>query len=224
MRFLDLPLSTMPGYRALVARLRDTSTLTTLLDVGCCFGQDLRQLVADGVPSSRLGGVELRAEFIELGYELFKDRERFEARLIASDIFDDTLAGALETLDGGVDVIHVASFLHLFGWQGQVKTGVKLVSLLRDRAGTVILGRQVGSTQPAERSHPTNPSGVTYLHSPDTFKALWEEVGKLSGTRWKVESFLQSATTHSLNKREKQWMDNQIELLYFKATRVESDI
>lgn len=40
----------------MVQRLKDGARY---LDVGCCLGQDIRKLVADGVPSAHLYGVEL---------------------------------------------------------------------------------------------------------------------------------------------------------------------
>ncbi|CAI7596735.1 unnamed protein product [Penicillium manginii] len=52
-RFLNLTLLTHPLYESILARLKyDHSAI--YLDRGCCLGQDLRQLVLDGVPSSQL--------------------------------------------------------------------------------------------------------------------------------------------------------------------------
>ena len=63
----------------------------TLLDLGCCFGQDLRRLVADGAPSRNLCGMDCNATFIDLGYDLFLDRETFEATFVVSDFLNDAI-------------------------------------------------------------------------------------------------------------------------------------
>ena len=220
MRFLDFSLANTPSYEAILVRLRENKDPSLLLDVGCCFGQDLRKLVVDGVPSSRVAGVELRRDFIDLGFELFQDRETFQGRMIAGDVFDESLEAPIRVLDGSVDFVHVASFLHLFGWDGQIEAGMRLVRFLRDRIGTMVLGRQVGSSVPEERSHKTNPSGTTFLHSPESLSKMWAEIGERTNTRWKVDAFLQRVGTHSINKESKQWMDNRIELLSFEAIRI----
>ena len=46
--FLDLSISLNPLYPTVLARLRASSTPQRLLDLGCCFGQDIRRLVANG--------------------------------------------------------------------------------------------------------------------------------------------------------------------------------
>ena len=75
MRFLDFSLARMPSYDKILARLCDPAAPAKLLDVGCCFGQDLRRLVVDGAPSENLVGLELKPQFLSLGYDLFADRE-----------------------------------------------------------------------------------------------------------------------------------------------------
>lgn len=84
----------------------------TLIDFGCCLGQDIRQLVHDGVPLSQLRGYELDHFFIEQGYELFRDREKMREKKIfnAGDIFDDEFLNSVAP----ADYVYVGSFIHLF--------------------------------------------------------------------------------------------------------------
>ena len=51
------------------------------LDVGCCLGTDMRKLVFDGVPAQNLVGIELRQQYIDLGFDLFRDRNRLGAKI-----------------------------------------------------------------------------------------------------------------------------------------------
>ena len=66
-RFLNLTLLTHPLYNAILQRLKSSDA--SYLDLGCCFGQDLRQLVNDGVPSERLVGLDIAEPLIERGYD-----------------------------------------------------------------------------------------------------------------------------------------------------------
>ena len=61
------------------------------MDVGCCFGTDLRVLAHDGIPSHQLIGMDIENEFIELGYELFCDRESFNGRFSICNILKEEL-------------------------------------------------------------------------------------------------------------------------------------
>jgi SAM-dependent methyltransferase len=136
-----------------LSRLRSAVTPpSTLLDLGCCLGQDLRRLVCDGVPAERLIGVDLRPDFIEQGYELFRDRETLSAKFITADMLDDSPENLLRNLHNSVDIVHAASFLHLWDWDTQVKLCEGTVRLLRERPGSMVFGRQVGNVQ--AREHP----------------------------------------------------------------------
>lgn len=211
MRFLDFSLSTMPSYEKILSSLSSKEDPKTLLDVGCCFGQDLRKLIVDGAPASQIVGVELKPEFIDLSYDLFMDRKTYEGRFVAGDIFEDTPGSAMNALDGTIDIVHIASFLHLFGWDEQIKAAVRLVGFLKKKPGTMILGRQLGSSKPGEYPHPAGAAGVTYSHNQETFQELWTEVEKQTMTKWKLETSMKTVVTKGPT----------VELLYLEATRTE---
>ena len=84
LHFLNLSLRTHPTYTQLLERLTQGSQ--TLLDLGSCFAQDLRQLVQDGVPSERLHGVDVDQKFLDLGYKLFLDKNSLKSTLLAVDV------------------------------------------------------------------------------------------------------------------------------------------
>ncbi len=46
-----------------------------MIDFGCCLGQDVRQLIYDGVSIDQIRGYELDPFFIEQGYQLFQDEQ-----------------------------------------------------------------------------------------------------------------------------------------------------
>jgi hypothetical protein len=152
----------------------------------------LRALAAAGAPSENLYATDLRRDFWELGYELFKDRETLKSRFIEADVLadDDAAAGegeGLKALDGKIDIIYAGSFLHLFDYAGQSKVCERIVRLLKPVKGSVVAGRQVGYVVAGERVHRTNYREKMFRHNEESFKKMWEEVGEKTGSKWKVE-------------------------------------
>jgi SAM-dependent methyltransferase len=208
----------MPSYDKILARLSDSAAPARLLDVGCCFGQDLRRLVADGAPNENLVGLDLEPQFLLLGYDLFADREFFKGTMVAGDISDESPDGPVALLKGTIDIAHAASFFHLFSWDNQVKVGVHLVRLMKNTPDALVLGRKLGSSAGIERPNPTNPNSKMYFRSPDSFKRLWVVISERTGTNWDVNAWLEITTTHSKRAADsKQWMDSRIQLLYFEV-------
>lgn len=83
LRFLELTAATRPTYPNIVSRLKSGQTY---LDVGCCLGQDLRKLMSDGAPSSQaMYGIDIEPAFFDLGYELFRDKEKMQATFLSAD-------------------------------------------------------------------------------------------------------------------------------------------
>ncbi|KAM3079408.1 hypothetical protein ACMFMG_005840 [Clarireedia jacksonii] len=139
-RFLDLAISSFPYYPTLLSRL--SSTETKFLDLGCCFGQEIRKIVHDGAPSEKLHGCDLRSEFFDLGYDLFKDKDTLKTTFFSADIFDEENEN-MKKVEGDIDFVYAGSFLHLFGWDEQVKICKRLARILK-KEGSVVMGRQVG--------------------------------------------------------------------------------
>jgi len=194
-RFLDLYLAGTPEYPAIVSRLKSGDQ--ALLDVGCCFGHILRQLAFDGVPDTQLAGTDLRPEFVDLGYELFRDKDKFAARFVTGNIFDgasDDGKAFSQALDGKFDIIHAASFFHLFGYDDQLRIGERIVRFLKPGAkDALIVGRQVGTHTPVSVEEANRTNQTRYHHNVESFQKLWDVVGERTGTKWRATGDLQDA-------------------------------
>lgn len=141
----------------------------------------------DGVDSKKLFGTDLHAEFIDIGFELFRDGGKLNATFAAGDMLRDDDQG-LAAIDGKVTLVHVANFFHLFSWAQQVAIGKRIVRFLK--AGTqdaIIFGRQIGSVVPGEEVTSRSGQNAKFLHDVSTFQRLWDEVGQKTGTRWSAE-------------------------------------
>ncbi|KAI0894094.1 hypothetical protein F4806DRAFT_130460 [Annulohypoxylon nitens] len=213
-RFANLTLLTHPLYDAIVKRLKAAGT--TYLDIGCCFGQDLRQLVHDGVPSDRLIGLDIAGALMELGYDFFRDRETLKSTFVVADVFKGPDQGSVWTQlqERGVDVMHCSAFFHLFPLEEQVAAAKQLAGLIKK--GGVIVGRQIGSVKPGDV--PAIQEGsFSYRHDVETFDAMWREVGQATQTRWKVEGTMDMIGIKTNSPVE----DANSRRFLFTATRIE---
>jgi hypothetical protein len=59
-RFLDLIMTTMDVYQEVLERVKKGEKF---MNLGCCFGQEIRQLVHDGAPSVNTYGSDLWGDF-----------------------------------------------------------------------------------------------------------------------------------------------------------------
>jgi SAM-dependent methyltransferase len=157
----------------------------SFLDLGCCFGQDLRKLAADGAPSEHLYGSDLRPEFFDLGYELFRDKSTLKSKFLVGDVFD--ASSPLSELNGKIDIIYAASFLHLFSYEDQIKVCKRIVKLLKEKKDSVVLGRQIGHENAGQQANRNDPTKTRWRHNEESFKRMWDEVGQSTASKWRVE-------------------------------------
>lgn len=184
-----------------------------MLDLGCCFAQDLRKLAYDGAPESSLYGAELEGQYLELGYELFLDRDTFGAKFIVADIFDEQ--GPLQEIDGKMDIVHIGLFLHLFDLEEQRKICERIVRLLKNDKGVIVLGTQVGSTKPKDVPFGTGKN--VFRHDQKTFEELWKGVGEKTNTEWEVKVGMDDGLGAGTKKRP--WDDEYTRRLIFEVKR-----
>lgn len=183
---MDLSIGLHPLYQEILSRLKSGDQ--KYLDLGCCFGQDIRRLVADGAPAENCYGSDLKLDFMQLGYELFKDKNTLKAGFIAGDVFDQK--SLTQELDGQIDIIHTAAFFHLFDLEGQKQIARRVVRLLKPLKGSLLVGRQVGNVTSGQFPHRTNPCQSMYRHNPESWKQMWKDIGEETGTQWDVQAQL----------------------------------
>lgn len=184
-RFMDLDLSNHPLYPWILARLKCPDEHDLLLDFGCCIGQDLRKLLLDGAPVSKIYGSDLLPEFIATGYDLFGDKTTFPSdHLIApADAFDSSPDNALSQFNGRVSVLHISAVFHLFGLEQQRVLARRCLKLLSKTQKCVVLGGQTANVNAGE--YPRGNGKMRWRHSAESWRGMWEAVAKEEG--WTVE-------------------------------------
>jgi hypothetical protein len=168
----------------------------------------------DVAPTENLYGSDLRLDFISLGYDLFLDSDKFNAHFIAVDIFDDG-SDLVKQLSGKIDIIYTGAFFHLFDLEEQEKIAKRVVTLLKDKPNTLILGRQVGNVKPGNYQRRLR-DGSRYRHDENTWTKMWEKVGEETGTEWNVDASL----TERMQISELRFQDPGTRLLRFAVRRV----
>lgn len=172
-----------PHYTRILERVKAGALF---IDLGCGLGQDVRRLAFDGAPSENLYGLDLYSELMELGYELFRDRETLKATFLAQDFFEDT--PLLWKIDGRLGAINSGYFMHLWDWEGQVKLGLRMVKMLasgQDEGG-LLVGVHFGQKQPLTVK--MDDGREMFVHSRDSLLKLWGEVEGLAGRKLRVEA------------------------------------
>ncbi|KAI6794399.1 hypothetical protein KC363_g5897 [Hortaea werneckii] len=160
------------------------------LDLGCAFAQDIRRLVADGVDSRNCYGADLQLDFLDLGYELFRDRETLQSTFITADIFDP--ASGLMGILGTIDFVDASSFFHLFSWDDQKAAAHTVTKLLKPQKDSLVVGRQMGHVDGGDFNRP-GEKGLGFRHNAETWRRMWDEVGKeAGGVQFNAEAILKS--------------------------------
>lgn len=190
-----------------------------MLDIGTCFGQEIRQLAANGAPTLNMYAVDLIPDFWELGYELFRDRERMHAHFFVADILDGKSSDSLRVLKGRVDIINSASLFHLFSWEKQVKAMIQMAQLTSG-PGALIAGHNVGREPAGVTENKWYKNNPPFLHNEDSFHRIWDEVGEATSTKWEVEVLLGGNEIIGLEKGELAWMGPLARTLRFTITRL----
>ncbi|KAI0733962.1 hypothetical protein C8Q72DRAFT_504908 [Fomitopsis betulina] len=197
--FLKLSISQLPGFEQLLKLGRDRKH-ALFLDIGCCFGVDIRKAVASGFPAQNAIASDLYSAFWDLGLKLFNDTpDTFPVPFLAGDAFSPAFlapstpfysapstprptpstlreAGTLTPLLGHISAIHTSSFFHLFNEAQQATLARKLAALLSPEPGSVIFGRHAGRSKKGLREVPpglwrTDPM---WCHDVESWTALWD--------------------------------------------------
>lgn len=210
------------------------------LDLGCCLAQDLRKLVFDGVPSENLHGLDIEEGFIKLSYDLFRDHDTFKSRFLVEDMFladggktsheatpstneaptSPHAVVPLASINNRMSIIAANSFFHLYNYSDQLKLAKRVVQLLSPDRGSLILGRQIGSSVPGEYTA-VNNKGTRYSHDVASFRHFWWQVAKEigHGCSFRVEATLDEEELGENKNKGQHWAEPNIRRLRFGVWR-----
>ncbi|EPE28840.1 S-adenosyl-L-methionine-dependent methyltransferase [Glarea lozoyensis ATCC 20868] len=194
--------------------LRRVNAGETFVDIGCFVGHDLRRLAYDGAPSNNLYGVDIVSHW-DVGYEMFRDHDRFRATFIEADILSD--APALMLLKGKIDILSVTQVLHQWDWDAQVKVAKVLTTFTKP--GSLIVGNQIGNPN-AQEVTLKSVSVPMWRHNPASFEKFWAQVGNETGTKWEVQCWMRSFQEMSWDSKDGAWMEEGVGIIEFVVKQV----
>lgn len=124
------------------------------------MGSDVRKLVLDGYPARNVAGVDLRQQFLDLGYRLYGSS--WDINFFTSDIFnvpypfskdasiDDTPildVKNLTQLRGRITHFYTGALFHLFDEATQYALALRVAELLKREPGAIVFGRHQGLSE-----------------------------------------------------------------------------
>ena len=169
-------------------------------------------------------GSDVSGELWELGYELFRDRERMRARFVRGDVFSvetrEALVGGLRGNGGeGVDVVLAYQFFHLFSLERQVELAEVIAGMVKP--GGMVVGMQMGRV---EAGGEMGGFGEMFYHDVASWRRMWEDVGRETGTKWKVGHVrMRELREWGVLEEDYAWMDGRNRALDFVVERVEDE-
>ena len=162
-----------------------SSKKTSILDIGCCFGTDLRYCLFVGCHKEQILGVDISQDFINLGFEFFNDKHQLNDRFITMNVLDENGKNFIDLAlklnnNKKFDVIHIGNIYHLLT-ENDCKLLTKIASsLLVDKNG-IIFGGTVGvESKPGvyrRRKGNNKQHKMRYLHNKDSLRTLFENDG-----------------------------------------------
>ncbi|GJE98655.1 S-adenosyl-L-methionine-dependent methyltransferase [Phanerochaete sordida] len=197
--FVKLKISNLPCYDRLLS-LPQQHPDALLLDIGCCFGTDIRKAIADGFPAHNIIGSDLRPEFWDIGHKLFQtDPGTFPVTFLAGDVLAPSFTGydpicsstpatqapalkslaTLAPLAGRVHAVHASNFFHLFSEANQAAVARTLGALLAPVRGAMLFGTHVGRPVMGFRTEAPPPApgylgNRMFCHDAQSWAALWD--------------------------------------------------
>ena len=203
LKFLLPRITASPYYN----EIKNQSTNKKFLDIGCALGTDLRKMNLDGIPQKNLYGLDIEKGFINLGYNLFNDKNTNKMTFIIGNILDKDFIQQMK-LESSFDIAYSSSVIHLLDNQ-QVKQFLSNSYRIVREMG-VFFGQTTGLPEPREIQE---ASGRHYfLHSGDSLK---EELKKIGFKEIKI----QVKKHESYSEKEKIIHYSNRDTIYFKCQK-----
>lgn len=174
-------------YNRIVERVTSAGSGSppTLIDLGTCLGQDIRKLIHDGAKPEQLLGIDKYPQFLNVGYELFRDYSATRSCFHPADLFAVDENSVLNTTRGSWDIVASAQVLHSFDWDKQ-KQLIKLMFQLARGKGSWLAGLLAGGLKghSVPVPPPLVPAGVhveRFIHSTETLRKIFQEAADEAG-------------------------------------------
>ena len=175
----------LKAYNQILIKFEESKEVK-IADFGCCFGQDARQLIMEGIPPSQITVVDIHDGYWKAGLQLFRDDNISNSRLqgIRECWFDISLPfGHPLSIEsrfpsdvGMYDFIILQAVLHTMSLEQHKIALMRILRLLKKGSG-VLMGAAAGADKAQQWVFTPDGKNHRYLHSPETLRKLLNELG-----------------------------------------------
>jgi hypothetical protein len=154
----------------------------------------------------------------DLGYEFFRDEDRFRVRYMESDLLYPN--EELRRLHGQIDIVFLVHVLHQWDWATQVLACKEIAQFTKP--GSLVVGYQGGTSNIADRTQLNrgNLQKEFTLHDGESFKRMWDVVGEETGTKWKTEALTVPWSELNGKTEETAYLGADFALLRYTVERI----
>ncbi|KAF8273975.1 hypothetical protein EI94DRAFT_1696288 [Lactarius quietus] len=147
-----------------------------LLDIGCCFGTDVRKAIVDGFPLKNMVTTDLHKEFWDLGHKLFRTTpDTFPVTFIPGNVFDPehlTIVSPFTTNSPPVTTVpDLSTLTSLNPLRGHV-SAIYVQRLLSPEPGSMVFGKQIGL--PENDDLEVSATRRRFCHTTQSWSELWD--------------------------------------------------
>lgn len=124
----------------------------------------------------------------------------------------------LKPLMGSIDIISISAVMHQWPYDMQVECATKLVTF--SKPGSIVIGHQIGNVE-AQQS-PFGPKKIlTYRHNAESMIEMWNEVGRLTDTKWKAQARMMDFADIDWDPKDNEWIGEGVKVVDFVVSRIE---
>ena len=210
------------AYKSLLEKLKSPDSKQIpkkVIDVGCCFGQDIRQLILEGVETKNIYAVDIHDGYWNVGREFYMDNlSHLSTRLDGiTTLFEDFAKPyplpaectdrVVDSLTGNFEAVVCQLVFHVLTKEQTENLIKRMCSMLKK--GGILIGTCLGSKEDATSwaKTPTG-EGVRYLQSLKSLNELLGENGFINidvkeietnqeGKKWKSQNVPQMPEGHA---------------------------
>jgi len=175
----------LKAYNQILIKFEESKEVK-IADFGCCFGQDCRQLIMEGIPPSQITVVDIHDGYWTSGLELFRDDAVANSRLqgIRECWFDISLPfGHPLSIEsrfpddvGKYDFVILQAVLHTLSLEQHKLALSRILRLLKKGSG-VLMGATAGAEKAQQWVLTPDGQSRRYLHSQVSLFELLCELG-----------------------------------------------
>jgi len=221
--FLKPRLSKHFAYQSLLAKLKSVDqplqSSKKVIDLGCCFGQEVRQLILEGISTKDIYAADIHDGYWNAGREFFMDNLShlstkldgittiFEDFAKPYPLTNDYTDRVVDSLANNFEAVICQMVFHVLTKEQTENLTKRMGDMLKN--GGILIGSCVGSREEAACSGTTpKGDGLRYIHSLKSLKELLNEHGFIDVD---VKEILLNAQDAKKYKNETQMMEGKQE-------------